>query len=340
MMNKSHIPALDGLRAVAVGLVLFSHAGVPGFREGGVGVDIFFVLSGYLITGVLTREIAQTGTLDLLAFYLRRLKRLTPALLILAVAYLMVAPAVWHERTASEHARFVLAATTYVTDFARAGRPSFASPLAHTWSLAVEEHFYMLWPLALLWLSHLPRRLLLPVLLGGFVLATGWRLAGEYLYGWEVAYFRFDLRLSGLLLGAALKVAAARMKPVPGISRYTLYAGVLTAIVVSMAGMATALALCSFAEIAAALTILAILQEESWTRWLAHPVPVYLGRISYGFYLFHFPLTWWLTDHVSWPVTLAVAAAGGFGLASLSYHFVERPILDGGVAVRRAPAAA
>ena len=339
-MNKTHIPALDGLRAVAVGLVLFSHAGVPGFREGGIGVDIFFVLSGYLITGLLTREIAQTGTLDLLGFYLRRLKRLTPALLILAVAYLILAPAVWHERTASEHARFVLAAITYVTDFARAGHPSFASPLAHTWSLAVEEHFYMLWPLVLLGLSHLPRRLLLPVLLGGFVLATGWRLAGEYLYGWEIAYFRFDLRLSGLLLGAALNVAAARMKPVPGISRYTLYAGVLTAIVVSMAGMATALALCSFAEIAAALTILAVLQQEGWTRWLAHPAAVYVGRVSYGLYLFHFPLTWWLTDHASWPIALLAGGSGGLLLASLSYRFVERPILDGKFRMRDAVAPA
>ena len=178
-MNKTHIPAFDGLRAVAVGLVLLHHAGVPGFSEGGLGVDMFFVLSGYLITGLLTREIDQTGTVDLVRFYLRRLKRLTPALLILAVAYFTFAPAVWHERTASQHARFALAAVSYLTDFLRAGHPSFASPIAHTWSLAVEEHFYMLWPLALLGLSYLPKRLLLPVLLAGFALATVWRWSGS-----------------------------------------------------------------------------------------------------------------------------------------------------------------
>jgi peptidoglycan/LPS O-acetylase OafA/YrhL len=271
-MNKTHVPALDGIRAVAVGLVLFQHAGVPGFREGGLGVDVFFVLSGYLITRLLTREIDQTGTLKLATFYLRRLRRLTPPLLILAVAYLVLAPAIWPERDAGQHARFVLAAVTYLTDFARAGHPSFASPIAHTWSLAVEEHFYMLWPLALLGLTYLPKRFLLPSLLAGFALATLWRCTGLYLFGWETSYFRFDFRLSGLLLGAALSVFAGAGRTIPGVSRFALYAAVLSLILVSAASMQTALAVCTFAEVAAALTILAAIQGELWTEWLAHPV--------------------------------------------------------------------
>jgi peptidoglycan/LPS O-acetylase OafA/YrhL len=337
-VNKTHIPALDGLRAVAVGLVFLCHARVPGFHEGGLGVDVFFVLSGYLITGLLTREIDQTGTLDLVRFYLRRLKRLTPPLLILAMAYLALAPAVWRERTVGEHAGYVIAAVTYLTDFARSGHASFTNPLEHTWSLAVEEHFYMLWPLLLLGFSYLPKRLLFPALLTGFALATMWRWTGLYLYGWDSAYFRFDFRLSGLLLGAVLSVFASAGKTIPGLSRFALYAGVLSAIVVSLAGMEMALALCTFAEAAAALTILAVLQGESWTAWLAHPVPVYVGRVSYGFYLFHFPLTWWLTDHVSWPIALLLGGSGGLLLASLSYHFVERPVLDGGFRTRTATA--
>jgi len=198
----------------------------------------------------------------------------------------------------------------------------------------------MLWPLALLGLSYLPKRLLLPVLLAGFALATVWRWSGEYLYGWDTADFRFDFRLSGLLLGAALSVAAGAGKTIRGVSRFALYAGALTAIVVTFASMETALVLCIFAEAAAALTILAVLQGALWTAWLAHPALVYVGRVSYGFYLFHFPLTWWLTDRVSWPVTLVLGGGGGLLLASLSYHFVERPVLDGGFRTRRAPAAA
>jgi peptidoglycan/LPS O-acetylase OafA/YrhL len=335
-MQKTYIPALDGLRAVAVGLVLLSHSRVPGFQDGGLGVDLFFVLSGYLITSLLTREIEQTGKLDLLKFYLRRLKRLTPPLLILAVAYLAFAPAVWPERTVVQHTRYVLAAAAYLMDFVRSGRPWFANPLEHTWSLAVEEHFYMLWPLALLGLLSLQRRLLLPVLLTGFALATLWRCAGLYLYGWEVAYFRFDFRLSGLLLGAALSLIPSAGKT----TRFALYSVALSVVVVNMAYLQTALVLCTFAEAVAALTILAVLQGEAWTSWLAHPVLVYVGRVSYGFYLFHYPLTWWLTDHASWPVTLLFAGGGGLLLASLSYHFVERPVLDGGFRPRHAPVAA
>ncbi|HEX3652032.1 MAG TPA: acyltransferase [Rhizomicrobium sp.] len=335
-MQKTHIPALDGLRAVAVGLVLLSHSRVPGFHEAGIGVDIFFVLSGYLITSLLTREIEQTGKLALLKFYVRRLRRLTPPLLLLAIAYLAFAPAVWPERTAAQHASYVLAAVTYLMDFVRSGRPWFANPLEHTWSLAVEEHFYMLWPLALLGLRFLPRRFLFPALLTGCAVATLWRCAGLYLYGWETAYFRFDFRLSGLLLGAALSVVPNVGKPV----RFVLYAVALGVVVVSMVYLQTALVLCTFAEAVAALTILAVLQGEAWTSWLAYPVLVYVGRVSYGFYLFHYPLTWWLTDHVPWPVTLLFAGGGGLLLASLSYHFVERPVLDGGFRQRHAPVAA
>jgi peptidoglycan/LPS O-acetylase OafA/YrhL len=102
----------------------------------------------------------------------------------------------------------------------------------------------------------------------------------------------------------------------------------------------TVLVLCTFAEVAAALTILAVLQRERWTEWLAHPAMVYIGTVSYDFYLFHFPLTWWLTDHVSWPVTVVVGGGGGLLLASLSYYFIERPVLDEGFRPRHAPVAA
>ncbi|HEX3653063.1 MAG TPA: hypothetical protein VHU18_09600 [Rhizomicrobium sp.] len=108
----------------------------------------------------------------------------------------------------------------------------------------------------------------------------------------------------------------------------------------ALASKEMALALCTLAEAFAALTILAILQGQYWTAWLAHPVLVYIGRVSYGFYLFHFPLTWWPIDHVTWQALLVIGGGGGLVLASLSYHFVERPVLDGGFRPRRTPVAA
>ena len=118
--NTRHIPALDGLRGVAVLAVLASHAGVPGFALGGVAVDIFFVLSGYLITSILVSEIARTGSIALPKFYLRRIRRLTPALLILATLYAVLAPLVLDERSATEHLGLSVLSFLYLMDYARA----------------------------------------------------------------------------------------------------------------------------------------------------------------------------------------------------------------------------
>jgi peptidoglycan/LPS O-acetylase OafA/YrhL len=147
--SSSRIPALDGVRGVAVLAVFASHAGIPGFSLGGMGVDAFFVLSGYLITSILLAEIARTGSISLPKFYLRRIKRLTPALLTLTVLYAILAPFVWVERSAAEHAGLSALSFFYLMDYARAFWVGH-SPLVHTWSLAVEEHFYLVWPFALL----------------------------------------------------------------------------------------------------------------------------------------------------------------------------------------------
>jgi peptidoglycan/LPS O-acetylase OafA/YrhL len=147
------IPSLDGLRAMAVALVMLFHAGVPFLRSGGVGVDVFFTLSGFLITTLLLREFRTYGGISLKNFYMRRFLRLMPALwltvaFVLAACFLLGVHAAWPLRDAA-------IALTYTTNWARVyGMVSpvtlhsgwiVDSPLAHTWSLAVEEQYYLLW---------------------------------------------------------------------------------------------------------------------------------------------------------------------------------------------------
>src|SRR5262245_54776854 len=146
-----YMPALDGLRGVAVLAVFFFHVHAPLPPYGGyLGVDAFFVLSGFLITGLLLDEARVTGTIRVGAFYLRRVRRLLPALLLLLAAYLAVMPSI---RPEVDQWTPALYAGLYVSDYARAFLGEIGL-LSHTWSLSVEEHFYLLWPFAVLWLAR------------------------------------------------------------------------------------------------------------------------------------------------------------------------------------------
>ena len=150
------IPALDGIRAVAVGLVLADHGGIPGVGGGFIGVDVFFVLSGFLITSLLLDELGRTGTIDLPGFWVRRARRLLPALIVMVLAVVVLrelfpSDAVAAVRDDAVGAFFWVANWVFVfrdTDYFTQGDPP--SPLQHTWSLAVEEQYYVLWPLVLL----------------------------------------------------------------------------------------------------------------------------------------------------------------------------------------------
>ncbi|MBA2402361.1 MAG: acyltransferase [Bradyrhizobium sp.] len=136
-------PSLDGLRAIAVVLVISDHCGVPVFDQGYFGVDLFFVLSGFLITRLLVDEIDATGRVDVQRFYLRRLLRLTPPLLLFLTAYLVIAPSLWPQLDLMVHVRDVALVAFYLSDYSQAfwNNPKV---LIHTWSLSVEEHFYLI----------------------------------------------------------------------------------------------------------------------------------------------------------------------------------------------------
>lgn len=283
--ERGYLPQLDGLRAFAVGFVLVHHF-VPGatWFGGAIGVDIFFVLSGFLITGILQRELAKHRRIRLRRFYSRRLVRLYPALitavLLSGIAAVFLAPYF------SEYLMSSLFALTYTTPFAVEFTSSLTQYWRHTWTLGIEELFYLVWP-ALLLLAF--RRSTRPQTVALWAAAAGALLLGAGI-GLEAGQLHapYLLRSGGLLLGSALAITLREHSP--RVRGWWGWAGV--------ALLVGALAVASHAEmlgvtlaIGGTLALLPGLVHRPGARLttvLAHPLPVYLGRISYELYLWHY----------------------------------------------------
>ena len=293
-MAMKYNPALDGLRALAALSVVCHHAGAPFAGGGYVGVDLFFVLSGYLIT----QSLAERP--GLFSFYIRRARRLIPALAFMLASYVVAMRYLAPHREALIEAAI---AFFYLSDYTFT-LWSTPSGLVHTWSLAVEEHFYLLWPLIFLRFRPSVR-----ILLVAYVFSTVWRMG----WPWELAYYRFDTRLSGLILGCVLAATPRWNLPAwPGIA-------FLAALCV-MLPSGTRVALgpgIMVAEIAAAVAIMG-----NPPRWVSFPTLTYLGRISYGIYLWHFPISF-LVRPFGWPIALMLTTILSIAAAAFSYHFVE-----------------
>ncbi|GGK89633.1 acyltransferase family protein [Mangrovihabitans endophyticus] len=328
-------PDIEGLRAVAVLLVVLSHAGVGALAGGYVGVDVFFVISGFLITTLLAREVTTTGRISLSRFYARRAVRLLPAsTLVLAVS--LAASWVWLSPVrVAEHAGDALAAALYSVNIrlATGGTDYFAdaapSPFQHFWSLAVEEQFYLLWPLIIIVVCGLLRRrravlagVLAMITVGSFALSV---VALDRAAPW--AYFGPHSRAWELGVGALVALGAHRLARwrAPALGWAGL-AAVGAAAVVYDAGT-------PFPGAAALLPVagaaLVVAFPAGVTRLLS-PAPVqFVGRLSYGWYLWHWPVL------VIAPAALGVTAGPWFnlllcavalGLAWLTFHLVENPV--------------
>lgn len=345
-------PALDGLRAVAVSAVLVYHGGVGVLPAGFLGVDLFFVLSGYLITTLLLREVRDTGTIDLVAFWARRLRRLFPALVVL-VGWVVVQAAVEGGDAAVSGVRGDAVATLFhvanwhaiaVGDdyFAQFAAPS---PLQHTWSLAIEEQWYLVWPLVVaLWSRVVGFR---PGVGAAFAVVAAVVSASAMAVMFDVAdpsraYYGTDTRAHALLLGAALAFVAAD----PRSARLRSTLGPSAIAVVGLVGVAGFLWLAATADgtdprmyrggflaaavlSAAAIGAIRAAPASVLARVLAaEPLPM-LGRLSYGLYLWHWPVFVALTpDRVGtsgWTL-FAVRSLVSLVLASVSYLLVEQPL--------------
>lgn len=332
-------PALDGLRGVAILLVILSHAHVPLFDGAFLGVDIFFVLSGFLITSLLLIEWRANGQLDYWRFYRRRFYRLMPALLLFLAAYVLLAPLLWP--TLTDVYSDALWSALYLADY---GIAFFDRPgtLLHMWSLSVEEHFYLLWPLVL---AFYLRRTQPSKALGGsawkmiaalWLTATLWR---AFWVGQEQAFyaifFRFDTRVSGLLAGALLAaVLVERPAFIDALAkqmRYALWLPLMVPILMSLAwdDYSALLWGMTLVECATVVILVAILPSLDAHRglvseMLSTPVLVGLGRLSYGVYLWHYPVVRYLRAEFSWPVVVVLGTAISVALAAFSYYSVER----------------
>lgn len=315
-------PALDGLRAVAVLLVLAFHARIEGFHGGFFGVDIFFVLSGYLITRLLADQHSATGTINIPAFYVRRLRRLYPALLLLLAVYLAAAPWVFPERTC--HLRDALVAGFYLSDY---GFAFWRVPwyLQHTWSLSVEEHFYLAWPIALLLVFRLPQRWGAATVLLMALAATLWRWHVVVNTGdWFQPYYRFDARLSGILLGAAAGLAR------PTLPRWAPYLGAaLLVTAMSRAVSKDPASLMGWMAMAEAGSLLMVLGAHTLPGLAWAPL-VWVGRLSYGIYLWHYPIMFWMrSEGITGWLSLMIGTAGAVLCATVSYYTVEHIVRSG-----------
>jgi peptidoglycan/LPS O-acetylase OafA/YrhL len=362
----SHVPALDGVRALAVIAVLCFHGGVSWMPGGFLGVDAFFVLSGYLITILLVEEWQRTGHVDLVAFWGRRARRLLPALLAVVLTVGLAGPALLPPEDVRQLRGAAWASLLYVNNWRMVVQDddyfdstAAPSPLEHTWSLAIEEQFYLLWPLVLVLVlrGRVPLRGLLLVCLLGAALSAGALAAAYQPLDLGRAYYGTDTRGASLLLGAALAAALAgrsRRNPWPGTTAFRRMFGV--AVMVATAATAWAWTHLdgddprlyrggmTVAALAVALVLahVALVPGGTTARVLSVPPLPALGLVSYGVYLWH------------WPIFLAVNADRTglqgttlFGarclvtvvVATASFVLLEQPVRRG-VVLRRASLAA
>ena len=332
-----HIPALDGLRGVAVLLVIAFHSVVPGFSGGYRGVDMFFVLSGFIITTLLLGELARDGRVAVGKFFMRRVLRLFPALVL--IVFLVCLCDILLPGISAVYPAEAAASLLYLSDIAIVtGHMRLNSWLMHTWTLATEAHFYLLWPFVLTFLRRLlPDRGCADVLLTLYLLATLWKMIGGQ--GTEAAYYiRFDLHMSGLILGSWLaayrfdRVQLPKPRLLAGISATVFAITFLPMGAQSLFGFNIGIMVC---EIFTCLAIYLVMEAQEGNekavmpvRILRWPPLVWLGKVSYGCYLFHYPLSqvFWI-GRQEWFFTFSMTFSVTLILACLSYYLLERPFL-------------
>ncbi len=335
LLRHRHLPGLDGLRAISVFVVIVYHFGIDAV-PGDLGVSGFFVLSGFLITWLLLRELQHSGTISLRQFYARRFLRIFPAY------YAFLAASFLYDRLRGDFWPHGLgwSGLFYFVNYFNATHGHPNSSVAHAWSLSIEEQFYLLWPIGLLLLSRAGRSWLAPALVAVIAAVVAWR---SFLFlhvhiGVAYLYNAFDTRFDNLAVGCLLAVCADREWLARLASRLSASAllPLLTVALLIWSRVGTsdqyhytlgytvdALLMATFI-----LQILLLADTPVW-RWLEHPVVRYLGTISYPLYLWH---EWGRALGTHFPAggrvgQFSAGVIASIILASGSYFVIERPFL-------------
>lgn len=343
---------IEGLRAVAVLAVVLFHAGLPGMGGGFIGVDVFFVVSGFLITGLLWREASSSGTVRLASFYGARARRLLPAaatvLVVTAAASAMLLPPLQARGVIGD----AIASALYVgnyrfaiqgTDYLAADVPP--SPLQHYWSLGVEEQFYLLWPALIIGTAWFLARRFGPsatrsvtpyVLVLGVLTAVSFLISivmADSLPSW--AFFSLPTRAWELAVGGLVALTAAAWRQLPGPSAAIVGWGGLALILVTCTQIGEATPYPGTAALLPALGTALVIGAGCATpsvgvgRFLSQPTMRSIGRLSYSWYLWHWPALLLAPALFGQALGLAGQLAMvlvSFGLAILTLHLIENPV--------------
>jgi peptidoglycan/LPS O-acetylase OafA/YrhL len=328
-VHAAYRPDIDGLRAVSILAVVLYHAFPKVLGSGYIGVDVFFVISGFLIGGLISAELAA-GTFSFARFYTRRIRRLFPALILVVAFVLLVG---WHMMFAEEFrllGRHAFAASLFVANFPPMGeigyfdREGHSKPLLHLWSLGIEEQFYFVWPV-LAMLTRRSRRLFLvmTVVLAIASLALNVTSPAPGLAFYQPWTRFWELAVGVLVAHLPLRLSA-RWRDVCCIVGLALIVGVATADALKgFPGWWTTL------PVAGAALVIASGPDTIVSRWvLASPPMVFVGKISYPLYLWHWPLlafTWVACGSFPPAYLIQIMVAASFVLAWFTYRFVETP---------------
>lgn len=354
--KRRYITGLDGIRAIAVIMVLAYHLKLALFKSGFLGVTVFFVLSGYLITGILISEVEEEGTIDLKNFWLRRIRRLVPAVMSMAVVIIFVSAVVNRiifTKGCKDFLASVLGFNNWwqifnkVSYFEAAGVPS---PFTHCWSLAIETQFYLIYPLILLGIYKLVKsreegRAKRGLLFAGVTLMLALISVILMIVLFDPqqdasrVYYGTDTRAFSLLFGALLAIlweyqmVPRRLSASVNMVLGSVSFAVLLVMTIAINGSSNFWYRGGqfFGTILTVLMVYAVSGRKTWlSRFLSNPVLKWIGDRSYSIYLWHYPIILLISKGIkaSWWITL-IEIVLSVVLAELSYRFIETPIRHG-----------
>ncbi len=341
----AYVPELDGLRGIAILAVMFFHAEIQFFEGGFIGVDIFFVLSGFLITSLLVQEFDCMGArINLQHFYMRRVLRLGPSLICLLVVFCLISSLVLGKEMAIKNFIDAVISLVYLSNWARAFELHPPDFLGHTWSLSIEEQFYILWPVVLLTLLRIIKNRWYIVFASALVALFSWLLRLYLVMNdatVERVYNGLDTRADALMVGCTLGVLISSSLISENIKEYlSKYL-----IVIAPFSMICLLAFSIFSkwqdprmyylgffviELLTATLILDILvgKRSIVGKILAMKWLIWVGSVSYGLYLWHYPIFRTILalgfNHLT---VILIGTILTLIVAACSYYFLERPIL-------------